>query len=332
MSTALQIRQAVEHAATIVITAHKSPDGDSIGCSVALYHILLSMGKEVKIAHPDPAPGFLMWLPGAESVLNFEQHRQQVIEALDKSDLIFCLDYNDPSRVGEDMQPFLEAARAEKVMIDHHLFPADFCKYVISEPEVCSTAQLIYSWAKESGLGEHVGIPAATAIYLGIMTDSGSFRFPSVTAQTHRIVADLIDLGINHSNIHENVYDTNTIDRLRLRGFALSEKLVCVNDFPVAYVSLTDEELTRFHYQKGDTEGLVNQVLSVQGVKMAVLFNEKDGKIKISFRAKGDYEVNKLASEQFAGGGHKYASGGISSESMEETVRKFVTVLPQYVN
>lgn len=331
MNPSHEILKLVEQAQSIVITSHKSPDGDSIGSSLALFHLFKKWNKQVRMVHPDPAPTFLHWIEGQEEIIDFERSSEKAEELLAGADLILCLDYNDPSRVGEIMQPFLTASTATKVMIDHHLHPADFCQQVISDPSVSSTCELIYKWIKEIGRLDDLDEISGAAIYLGIMTDTGSFRFPSVSAFTHEAIGDLIRRGVKHFLVHEAVYDTNTVDRIKLRGYALSEKLVCMDEIHVGYASLSEEELSRFHYQKGDTEGLVNQILGIQGMKMAVLFVEKDGKVKISFRSKGDYYVNELAKAHFDGGGHAYASGGISFETLEKTVEKFVTFVKDFI-
>lgn len=329
--SAHKILELVKQAQSIVITSHKSPDGDSIGSSLAVFHLFKHWGKNVQVVHPDPAPAFLHWVNGQETIVDFETRQEEASNALKGADLIFCLDYNEPSRVGEAMQAVLLEAAAPKVMIDHHLHPADFCVEVISDTSASSTCELVYKWIKEIGHLDDIDENSGTAIYLGIMTDTGSFRFPSVSSFTHEAIGDLIRRGVKHFLIHEAVYDTNTIDRIKLRGFALSEKLVCLDGLPVAYVALSEEELNRFHYQKGDTEGLVNQILGIQGIKMAVLFVEKEGKIKISFRSKGDYFVNELAKTHFNGGGHAYASGGISDANLEQTVEKFVTFVKDFI-
>ena len=331
MSTAQSILQVLREASRIVIVSHKSPDGDSIGSSMALYHLLRKWQKEVTVVHPDAAPEFLHWVPGQQDIIAFEEKPDHGAQLLAQAEVICCLDFNEPGRVGSIMQPFLENAPAVKIMIDHHLHPSDFCTYRISETTIGSTAQLIFQWMEDAGVLTDLDTTIGTGIYLGMMTDTGSFRFPSVNAKTHQIAAHLIGIGLEHFRIHEQVFDTNTIDRLRLRGFALSEKLVCLPGIPVAYISLTEQELSRFNYQKGDTEGLVNQVLSVKGIMMAALFSQKDGKIKISFRSKGDYKVNEMAAKYFHGGGHMYASGGASDDSMEETVAKFVTIVHEFI-
>ena len=331
MSTASGIFQAITNAHSIVITAHRSPDGDSIGSSMALYHLLRKWQKNVTVVHPDPAPEFLHWVPSQEVIIDFENQAEKASELLLAADLIFCLDYNEPSRVGKDMQEVLVQSKAVKVMIDHHLHPADFCDFTLSETSACSTCELLFQWLKAIQKENEIDAVIGQCLYLGIMTDTGSFRFPSVSSGTHEIAAFLIEKGVKHFEIHEAVFDTNTIDRIRLKGYALSEKLVLIPGIPVAYASLSEEELNRFNYQKGDTEGLVNQILGIQGIKMAVFFAEKDGKVKISFRSKGEYVVNQLANDHFEGGGHDYASGGISFVSLDETIAKFVTNVKNYI-
>ncbi len=327
-----RIMQQVDGAESIVITSHKSPDGDSIGSSLALYHFLRAYGKNPIICHPDAAPSFLTWMPGGHDILHFDHTPERVAEKMAAADLIFCLDYNTSNRIGKDMEVHLLSSEAIKIMIDHHMDPADFCEIIVSEISVCSTSQLIYELIDQSENLELLNEDTGTAIYLGIMTDTGSFRFPSVQPRTHEILRHLLLSGVKHYKVHENVFDTNTIDRLKLRGYAISEKMEIMSDLPVAIISLTEEELERFNNQKGDTEGLVNVALSVQGIEMAVFLAEKDGVIKMSFRSKGDRFVNVMAGEHFSGGGHKYASGGMSTDSMEETIKRFKKVVYNYFN
>lgn len=332
MNIYTQIVESIQKATHIVITAHKSPDGDSIGSSVAVLEFCKSLGKHALICHPDPAPDFLLWLPEARNILNLENNAEQVKTALSEADLIFCLDYNDPGRVGDQMQQMLEASKAKKIMIDHHLHPSDLADLVISEPEVCSTCQLVYEVIDKSGYSDLLNVATGTAIYLGIMTDTGSFRFPSVQVRTHEILGNLIGIGVKHYEVHENVYDTNTIDRLRLRGYATSEKLEILEGSKVAIMTLTKEELNRFNHQKGDTEGLVNVALSVVGMRAAILLTEGEGYIKMSFRSKGkENPVNVLASEHFSGGGHANASGGRFDGTMENAVKLLKSVVEDYI-
>ena len=323
--------ELLKNSKQIIITSHRSPDGDSIGSSLSLYHFLKNMGIKSTVCHPDKMPYFLEWLNGASEILTLEQHKDEVTKKMNEADLIFCLDYNDPSRVGK-MEELLVQSNAKKVMIDHHQNPnTSFFDILFSDPNNSSTSQLIYEFIdalEETHLiDENVGTP----MYCGIMTDTGSFRFPSTTAKTHLIIANLINKGVKNSTIHEKVFDTNTISKIKLTGYALSEKLTLIENDTIGYIALTKEELKQFNYKKGDTEGLVNQILSINGIKLACFLKEESGIIKMSFRAKGDTFVNVLASENFSGGGHIYAAGGKFEGSIDDAIKKFVTVVPKYV-
>ena len=323
------ILEKIAQAQKIVITSHKSPDGDSIGSSLALYHYLISQAKQVEICHPDQAPTYLQWLTGADKILNFDSHSNEICALIESSDLVFALDYNHPSRVGK-MSDLIEKSGSKTIMIDHHLDPSPFAFLQYSEPSSCSTAQLIYeliSADENLKLTAEIGEP----IYLGIMTDTGSFRFSSVTARTHHILAELLENRIQHSKIHEAVYDQTSLNQLKLKSYALNQKLEIIEQDRVALLSLTADELARYNYKKGDDEGLVNTALGIQGVKMAIFLAEKDNAIKISFRSKADLKVNTLAADCFEGGGHANAAGGISFISMEETLKKLKNELPKYI-
>lgn len=330
MSIYQKIVDAISVADKIVITAHKSPDGDSIGSSVGMFRFIKKMGKEVVICHPDKAPSFFNWIKEVQDIIVFEENPEIVKSKVNEADLLICLDYNHLSRVGEGMQVVLEEYKGKIILIDHHLHPAPITDLMLSETEICSTCQLVYEVITHSDKKNLLDAEIATPLYLGIVTDTGSFRFPSVDARTHQIVSEMIDLGVKHSAIHENTFDNNTVDRLKLRGYATSEKLEMLLDNKVALMSLTRDELNKFNYQKGDTEGLVNVALSIEGVKAAVLLTEQEGIIRMSFRGKGDYEVNIIAAEQFSGGGHKYAAGGSSTLSMKDTINKLKTEIPHY--
>lgn len=322
----------IKSSSKIIITAHKSPDGDSIGSSLGLYHFIQKLGKEVVICHPDPAPDYLLWLDSVETILTMTQDNLKIEELFEKADLVFCLDYNATDRVGEGMQSLLEKSDSKKIMIDHHMNPQDFALITISETSVCSTSQLIVELIEQSGNGVLIDEKIGTPLYLGILTDTGSFRFPSVQPRTHELLAKLLSAGVKHYLIHEILNDNNTLSRLRLQGYALSEKLEVMENAPVALISLTEEELAKYNYRKGDTEGFVNIALSIKGMKAAVFLSEKDGLIKISFRSKGqDNPVNTLASEHFNGGGHINAAGGVSELSMEETIAKVKRLIPDYI-
>ena len=327
-----QIKQLVDASSKIVITSHKSPDGDSIGSSVALYLTLKALGKDVTICHPDPFPNYLAWVPYVNDIIDFETNENEVRQHLNDADLIFSLDYNEPSRLGEAMGEVLRAANGKKVMIDHHLNPDNYVDVMLSDTTSCSTCQLIYDVIEGANWVEHLTPEIGTAIYLGIMTDSGSFRFPSVQPRTHEIISRILPLGFNHAIIHENINDTNTLDRLRLKVYACSDKLVVDEKMRMAYIWLTLDELHRFNHQKGDTEGLVNTALSIFGMRVAVLFVEAEGGfVKISFRSKGkENPVNEMAGKYFQGGGHANASGGRFDGKIEDAIQLFIKVAPAY--
>ncbi len=324
-----QCAQLLAAPGTPVITAHRGPDGDAIGSALALWNHLAELGVHATVVMPDHYPSFLHWLPGHESVLLFEQHAEAVQAAVDAANVIFCLDYNELSRTGA-LAPVLEASPAPKIMIDHHQHPKDFAAITWSDTARCSTAELIYGWIEARGEAAEISPETGACLYTGIMTDSGSFRFPSVTPGTHRIAAHLIERGVEHAVIHSRVYDTNQVDRMRLVGYALSEKLRVWPEHHAALIALSQEELKRFHYRSGDTEGLVNQALSIEGVNMAAFIHEShDGRIKLSLRSRGSFSVREVAAAHFNGGGHFNASGGaVEGASLEEVVAQFEALLP----
>lgn len=329
MNNYKKIESAILSSSHIVITSHKSPDGDSVGSSLGLLYFIEKLGKKAVVCHPDAAPDFLQWINTSPILLMSEQP-DLVKEKFESADLIFCLDYNGTDRIG-DMQALLEAATCQKIMIDHHLNPQDFATITVSETESSSTAQLIVELVEQSGNGNLLDEKIGTPLYLGILTDTGSFRFSSVQPRTHELLAKLLAAGVQHHLVHENLNDTNTASRLRLQGFAMSEKLEIMEDSHVAIISLTQEELNKYKYQKGDTDSLANLALSIKGMKAAIVFSERDGIIKISFRSKGkENPVNVLAAEHFNGGGHANASGGMSELSMPETLDKIRNLVPQY--
>jgi phosphoesterase RecJ-like protein len=325
-----EIEAEIQAAAHIVITAHKSADGDSIGSSLGLLHFIEKLGKKAVICHPDKAPSFLYWLDTSAIIL-MEENPEEVTAQMKKADLIFCLDYNGTNRVGPDMQVLLEEATCKKIMIDHHLNPEDFSTLAVSETTASSTAQLIVDLIEQSGHLELLDEKIGTPLYLGVLTDTGSFKFNSVKPHTHEVLAKLLAAGVAHHLVHEKLNDTNTESRLRLQGYAMSEKLEILYNHNVAIISLSKEELVKYNYKKGDTDGLANLVLSIKGMKAAIVFTERDGMMKISFRSKGaENPVNVLAKEHFDGGGHANAAGGKSDLTVEETVEKLRGLIPQY--
>ena len=313
-----------------IVLAHKSPDGDAVGSAAGFYKFLLNLSCKAHVVLPDLPSDTLLPFMADTDCMYFSEHPDEVKTLIEESTVLICLDFNAPSRVG-DMHALIEEFSGVKIMIDHHPEPEAFADLMISDVTNSSTCQLIYECIELMDLTHAIDQHVARALYLGIMTDTGSFRFPSVNAKTHHILAELMSTGIAHWQIHQDVYDNNRIDQLQLRGYAISEKLVLLNKeknpIPAGYISLTKEELSRFNYKTGDTEGLVNVILSLEGIKVGVLIQEKSDGIKMSFRSKDGVFVNELAKQHFNGGGHKYAAGGISFDSMEVTLSRLLSLI-----
>ena len=326
-----KLKTALNQSNKFLITTHKSPDGDAIGSSVAWFHFLKAQGKEALIVLPDEPADFLLPFLKNVDFLIYEKDQAKVDVVLADFDLVFCLDYNAPSRVGKQMEALLEKVKCKKVMIDHHQNPAEFCEIVISRPEICSTAQLIYECIEELGAKDFLNKSCCEAIYLGILTDTGSFRYPSVTAKTHLILANLLEMGVVHFKIHEEIFDVNTLDKIQLRAYAIANKFEKIPGLPIGLISLSSDELQRFNYQKGDTEGLVNVILSIEGISIALFLMEAQDGIKMSFRSKGTYFVNDFAEKNFSGGGHKYAAGGFSLDTLNVTISRFKSLLDELI-
>jgi bifunctional oligoribonuclease and PAP phosphatase NrnA len=330
MMIAKEIVESILNAEKIVITSHKSPDGDSIGSSLGMLRFIRALGKNAVICHPDACPSFIEWLKSGDEILDFEGNQDLVTFEMMSADLLFCLDYNGSGRMGKEMGAVLLAATGKKIMIDHHPEPEAIFDLAASHPEVCSTSQLIVELVVQAGHSDKLSKEIGTPLYLGIVTDTGSFRFSSVNARTHELVAILLQNGVNQAEIHENTFDHNRLDQMKLRGFAIAERLEVLESERMAIVALSEVDLARFNYIKGDTEGLVNIALSIDGVDVAVMLSEGDGKVKMSFRSMGDIAVNTFARDHFEGGGHANAAGGISFLSLEETVDKIKHLAPSY--
>lgn len=325
-----EIREIINKSKRIIVTTHTNPDGDAIGSSLAMFHYLRQAGKEVHIIVPNKYPEFISWLPGNEEIIIFENERKRSLEILDKAEAVFCLDYNAIKRSG-NMQEVLAAAKAVKIMIDHHPDPEsnDF-DYLYSTTETSSTAELLYVFFSELDASFRASSDIATCLYVGIMTDTGSFSFSCNRPETFSVTASLLETGIDAAFIHRMVYDTFSEDRLRLLGYSLAEKLIVRHDMATAYIALSRDELKRFNFRVGDTEGIVNYALSMKGIVLAILLTEKNGRIRLSFRSKGNFSVNMLAREHFKGGGHKNAAGGDAYDTLENTIAKLEQLLPLY--
>ena len=317
----------------IVIVPHRNPDGDAMGSTLALCQYFNAKNHKAIVVAPNEYPEFLHWLPGSKEVILFDKQNKQAKRAISNSDIIFLLDFNALHRVGDDMEKTLEVYENDFVMIDHHQQPDTIATYLYSDTSICSTAQMVFHFLEMFSDTESITKDIATCLYTGIMTDTGSFRFRSTTSETHRIVARLIEKGAENDKIHNNVYDSNSYNRLLLLGQALSN-LKIFPEYKTAFITLSEEEKKKFHYKKGDTEGVVNYALSLNDIIFAAIFIEdKEQKIiKISFRSKGDFSVNQFARNYFNGGGHDNAAGGKSDASLKETIAYFTSLLPNYKN
>jgi phosphoesterase RecJ-like protein len=307
----------------IAIIPHRSPDGDAMGSTLGLYHFLLKNNHHPVVVSPNEFPDFLAWMPGSETVKIFEKDKKNSAKILEEAELIFTLDFNALHRVGE-MENVLNKLKVPFVMIDHHQLPDDYATVTYSDVAFGSTCEMLYNFISFLGKKSDIDKTIGTCIYTGILTDSGSFRFPKTTGTTHRIIADLIDLGVENTEIPTLLFDNSSFGRLQLLGRALQNTKVLA-DKKTAYTTLTQDELNTFNFVKGDTEGIVNYGLSIKDIVFSAIFieNREENIIKISFRSQGEFDVNQFARDHFNGGGHRNAAGGKSELSMGETVTKF---------
>ena len=326
-----QLKELLSTPKKIMIIPHKSPDGDAIGSCLALKHYLDNIHNEVSIISPNEYPEFLKWLPGNDSIIIHENNFKKGEKLINEADIIFTLDFNHLSRCGSLETPLRNKKDGVFVMIDHHQQPDGYAKFTYSDTEICSTCQMVYHFFEKMENAHLVNKEIATCLYTGIMTDTGSFRFRSTTSTTHSIIAKLIDAGAENAKIHENIYDTNTVNKLKLKGVALNN-LRIFPELRTAFITLSQSELNDNKFRKGDTEGFVNIGLSINNIVFALIFieNESEGIIKISLRSKGNFSVNEFARKHYSGGGHNNASGGKSDLSLNETVEEFLSILPQY--
>ena len=320
----VQSRRFIDNANKILLTGHISPDGDSLGATLGLYHLLKQLGKDVTVMVPNRYPSFFNWMPGIDKVFIMEENKTEAVKIIKESDVIFCIDYNTLDRVN-GMKPLIEQSKAKKVMIDHHLDPNINCDVVISHPEISSASELVFRFMCRMGFYQDVSLESAECIYTGMMTDTGGFTYNSNNPEIYIIIKALLEKGVDKDAIYNKVFHTYSEDRLRLLGYCLN-KMEIIPECNAAIIVLTQEELHRFNYKVGDTEGIVNMPLQIENVNKSVLVREDKTQIKLSFRSQGGVAVNIMA-EQFGGGGHKNAAGGESTQSMAETLDKLRRVL-----
>ena len=315
----------------IVLISHINPDGDAIGSQLALYHFLKANGRNVSMITPNYLQEFLKWMTGADLIEIYIRNRKKCRMLIEQADLIVLLDFNHSNRLGESEED-VKASRAKKVLIDHHQDPEDFTNIVISDTTKCSTAELVHELI--CGMNSDkvfLSKPYSEAVYVGIVTDTGNFEHGSYSSRTFRIVADLLESGLEKEKILDSVYNNFSSDRLRLQGFALNSRMVVMPEYKTAYISLSREDLNRYNHVKGDTEGFVNMPLSIKGVNFSAMFIEKDGFIKLSFRSKGQFPSHEFASLYFSGGGHMNASGGEYPDTLENTINYFLKALKENI-
>ena len=325
----VQMNQLISNANNILITCHKSPDGDAIGATLAWAEYLTSIGKEPTMIVPDQFPDFLTWLPNSQKIVRYDKHREKCDMLFKIADLIFCLDYNTPSRVDE-MEQSLVNSPASRVLIDHHLKPEVPAVLTISQPEACSTCELIFRIVWQMSAFEQQTKHFAVPVYCGMMTDTGGFLYNSTRSEIYFIISQLLTKHIDKDRIYRNVYHNYSEDRIRLMGYVLYEKLVYIPEYNAAFYTLTKDELRRFHFIKGDAEGLVNIPQQIKGLKLSISLREDTDKpniIWVSLRSVDDFPCNLMAEQFFNGGGHLNASGGRINGTMQdaiETVRKAI--------
>jgi phosphoesterase RecJ-like protein len=304
-------------------------DGDAMGSVLGLWRILKNAGLKVKVISPTKYPEFYHWMDGHEEVIIYSHHPKQSARALEESDLLICMDFNQLSRLG-DMKALVESYPGKKVLVDHHPYPGNFTDLVISDISYSSTSELIFSILQSTEFAPYIDKNAATSFFTGIMTDTGSFDYSVSNPNTFEVVAQLTRMGIDQQNIHSKVYDNFSADRMKLMGFCLSNRMTVYPEYHAAAMYITLEDQKAFNFKTGDNEGFVNMPLSIKGVVFSALFTEKEKYIKVSFRSKGEFAVNEVCEKYFNGGGHRNASGGELYASMQETVLKFESILPEF--
>ena len=326
-----ELRKLLETCDNIVITSHIAPDGDAMGSSLGLAGVLNAIGKTVKVITPDMPPRNLMFLPGAKEIVAYSKYSEFAEKLIHDADLIFALDYNDLKRI-DKVGDAVASATAPKVMIDHHLMPSDFVDVKISHPEVSSTSMLVFRVLCRLELFPYIDKNVAACIFTGMMTDTGNFSYNSNDPDLYVVISELLKKGINKDAIYSKVYNSNTADRLRLNGYAIAQKMKVYENYRGALITLTRDELNSFHYQKGDTESLVNMPLSVPELVFSFFLREENDYIKVSSRSKGNFPVNKICEDHFNGGGHKNAAGGEFFGSMDDAIARFEQVIPDYLH
>jgi bifunctional oligoribonuclease and PAP phosphatase NrnA len=307
----------------VVITMHQKPDGDAMGSTLGLYHFLKQFGHEAKVISPTNWASFINWMPGCDKVMDYERNVEVADELIKNADWIFCLDFNTLSRT-KNMEAALDAAQGQRILIDHHREPQEEkFAFGVSDISKSSTCEMVYDLIMASGNEAKINDDVAQCLYAGVMTDTGSFRFPSTTASVHSMVAHLKTLGLKHSPIHEALFDNGSEARLRFIGNVLLNRMEIFYEYNAALIAIPQADLIKFDIKTGDTEGLVNYPLGIEGIKLAAIIIDRGEERKCSFRSKGEFDVNTFARTYFNGGGHYNAAGGATTDSLEKAVVDF---------
>ncbi len=324
-----ELRSLINEPKNTVILTHVNPDGDAMGSSLALYHFLIKKGHNVTVIIPNEFPDFLKWLKGSELVVEYKTNQKKAAEILDKAQLLICADFNEIDRL-KGVKDHLGKNKATRLLIDHHVNPPDLYDHVYMTTVASSTAELVYRFIQDLGELSLIDKDIAECIFTGIMTDTGCFSHNDSRPITYQVVSSLMSIGVNKDKIFNYVYNNFSANRMRLLGYAISEKMIVLPELHTAYMVLTEEELGRFHFEHGDTEGFVNIPFSIKGIHFTAFFLEKKDMIKISLRSHGDFSVNDLARKHFNGGGHKNAAGGETKPPLAEAIKLFENILKEY--
>lgn len=326
-----KVKKTVENYDRFVIVAHISPDGDAMGSSLGLYHFLKEMDKEATVIYADSVSDNLSWLPGVKDALFYDANPDAAAVCIANAEVIFCVDFNAVKRMGP-MGELVAKADVVRIMVDHHLYPEDFCHICISHPEISSTSELVFRLICRMGYFDMMTLDIATVIYTGMMTDTGAFTYNSNSPEIYVIISELLKLGINKDKIYDRVNNTFSESRERLMGYTISQKMKLFERYKASMISLTKEELEQYNFKKGDSEGFVNIPLSVKGIVFSAFFRQDREYVKVSLRSKGNFPANKVAEQYFNGGGHKNAAGGEFFGTIEEAEQLFESILPQFEN
>ncbi len=326
------VKELLSSPKRIIIIPHKNPDADALGSSLGLRGYLIKRGHDVTVISPSDYPKFLNWMEGNESVVIFNSKKEKSTQKMiNEADIVFCLDFNSLNRI-DDLGLMVSKSTASKFLIDHHLDPDCFADFTFASTEASATAELIYEFINKMDDRELIDSSIAESLYAGIMTDTGQFKHRNTNQNVHYVTANLMELGADTAKVGSLIYDTNSYDRLKFLGFALSQRLTYLKEYHTAYIAISSEDLRNFNSKTGDTEGLVNYALSLEGVVLGILISEKEEGVRLSLRSKGDLSVNEFAKKHFSGGGHKNAAGGTSDLSFEDTVKKLEKILKSYTS